>query len=209
MVYFRALLNSMLVSFPRCLSRLTERFKDRENRFGSYENKRWQWSERELQDFLSEILTNETKNLPVVIFVDALDECGEDHAKSLLAYFNDLMKGVEREEGQVKICFSSRYYPILGHNTIPAISVEGRNDEDIRSVVHERLKEIDLDKMRQQIEEKIMSKAQGGFQWAVLVTGGVIDEYTRGVKAEKLNHGLATTPETLDKLYSLILSGHY
>lgn len=128
---FRELLNSMLENFPEYLSQLTARFEDREKRFGSYTAGRWAWTDKELQEFLSNVLVKGIKHQPIVIFIDALDECGEETAKSLLRYFRDLMEDVEREESQVKICISSRHYPILGVDTTPTISVEQRNHKDI------------------------------------------------------------------------------
>jgi hypothetical protein len=204
---FRTLLNSMLTFFPEYLSQLTERFEDREKRFGSYEANRWDWAEIELQEFVSKVLTKGTKTRPVVIFVDALDECGKDRAKSLLTYFKDLMDNIEYEEAQVKICFSSRHFPILGHDTISTVSVEERNDKDIRLVIQNRLKEVQPEAKRQQIEKEILLKAQGGFQWAVLVTAIIIDRDAIGIHARKLLELLTSIPEDLDELYTAILSG--
>ncbi|GFF32144.1 isoform Er14 of ankyrin-1 [Aspergillus udagawae] len=204
---FRALLNSMLKSFPTYLSELTVRFEDREKRFGSYEEGRWTWTEKELQEFLFRVLTKGTKAHPVVIFVDALDEAGKDAARSLLAYFRDMMKDIEREEGLVKICVSSRHYPILGHDIFPSISVEERNDQDIRLTIRDKLENVQPDTKRQQIEKEILLKAQGGFQWAVLVCDMVIEENDNGTKAEKLQEKLLAIPEDLDELYSDILGG--
>lgn len=202
---FRALLNSMLKSFPIYLSELTVMFEDREKRFGSYEEGRWTWAEKELQEFLSRVLTEGTKARPVVIFVDALDEAGRDAARSLLAYFRDMMKYIEREEGLVKICVSSRHYPILGLDNLPTISVEERNEQDIRLVIRNRLEQVQPDLKRQQIEKEILLKAQGGFQWAVLVCNMVIEENDNGTKADVLQEKLVTIPEALDELYASIL----
>lgn len=204
---FRTLLNSMLIYFPEYLYQLTERFNDQERRFGTYQEKRWTWTKEELQDFMSEVLTKGTRNRPVAIFVDALDECGECHAKYLLEYFKNLMNIVECEEAQVKICFSSRHFPLLGLDTISTIFVEERNDKDIRLVIRGRLKQIQPKAKREQIEKEILLKAQGGFQWAVLITSMVIDGNTIGIKAEKLHEIITTTPEALDELYATILSG--
>ncbi|KAL6819660.1 ankyrin repeat-containing domain protein [Trichoderma sp. SZMC 28015] len=204
---FRALLNSMLTSFPKYLSQLAERFNDYERRFGTYQENRWSWTEKELQDFMSEVLIKGTKNRPVTIFIDAIDECGEFHAKYLLEYFKSLMNNIEREDAQVKICFSSRHFPLLGLKTISTISVEERNDKDIRLVIRERLKQIEPKARRQQMEKEILLKAQGGFQWVVLITSMVIDGNTIGIKAEKLHEMIQTTPEALDELYTNILSG--
>ncbi|KAF7118670.1 hypothetical protein CNMCM5793_008208 [Aspergillus hiratsukae] len=202
---FRALLNGMLKSFPAYLSELTSQFDDREKRFGSYEEGRWTWAEKELQDFLFRVLTKGTKAHPIVIFVDALDEAGKDAGRALLTYFRDIMKEIEREEGQVKICVSSRHHPNLGLNMCPTISVEERNDQDIRLVIRGRLEKIQPDSKRQQIEKEILLKAQGGFQWAVLVCNMVIEENDNGTKAEKLLENLLTIPEALDELYADIL----
>ncbi|KAG7046926.1 hypothetical protein JMJ77_0015143 [Colletotrichum scovillei] len=203
---FRALLSSMLKSFPQHLSQLTERFKDRQARFGAYEENRWNWTERELQDFMSETLTKGTKKLPVVIFVDALDESGEDDAKSLLTYFKTLMDDIEREQAQVKICFSSRHYPILGYETMSAIHVEEKNDQDIRLVVRERLKEIQPVAKRQQLENEILMKAHGGFQWTILIVALILHGSAIGNRVESLHKRLTTIPEALDGLYADILS---
>ncbi|EAW19529.1 Ankyrin repeat protein [Aspergillus fischeri NRRL 181] len=202
---FRALLNTLLKSFPTYLSELTAQFEDREKRFGSYEENRWTWGEKELQEFLFRVLTKGTKAHPVVIFVDALDETGKDAARSLLSYFRDIMRDVERDEGLVKICVSSRHYPILGLDIFPTISVEERNDQDIRLVIRNRLEQVQPDSKRQQIEKEILLKAQGGFQWAVLVCNMVIEENDNGTKADILQEKLVTIPEALDELYASIM----
>jgi ankyrin repeat protein len=202
---YRALLNSMLENFPEYLSQLTTRFEDQEKRLGGYMAGRWEWDENELQEFLSIVLTKGAKHQRVVIFVDALDECGEGPAKALLAYFKDLMQDVERQEAQVKICFSSRHYPILGLETVPTVSVERRNDKDIQWYIHERLKDMRPIAKRQQIGKEIFLKAQGGFQWVFLVTEIVISGSLKGIQAEKLREKLVSTPEALFELYGTIL----
>ncbi|KAH8696893.1 hypothetical protein GQ44DRAFT_119407 [Phaeosphaeriaceae sp. PMI808] len=199
---YRALLNSMLEYFPQYLSQLTEMFEDRQKRLGAYTAERWEWTDKELQDFLFDVLTAGSKHQPVVIFIDALDECGEGGAKSLLTYFKDLMEDVESKGSQVKICVSSRHYPILGVNTIPTISVEERNHEDIRLVIQRRLREIEPRRERNQIQEAILSRAQGGFQWAVLVTSLVLDGNATGQKVDKLLEKTQSLPQALGPRYS-------
>ncbi|ETS75921.1 hypothetical protein PFICI_12865 [Pestalotiopsis fici W106-1] len=201
----RALLSSILEHFPADLSRVTQRFKDYQRQFGSYVEGRWDWTQKELEDFMSYTLTKGTMSPATVIFIDALDECGENYARGLFAYFKNLMEVVERKGGQVKICISSRHYPILGLNTIPTISVEERNDTDIRFVVQELLREIQPRAKRQEVEKQILLKAQGGFLWAILVTQRVIHNSIIGTKNKKLFEQLTVTPETLNELYTDIL----
>ncbi|UQC83602.1 uncharacterized protein CLUP02_09096 [Colletotrichum lupini] len=118
-----------------------------------------------------------------------------------------LMDDIEREKALVKICFSSRHYPILGCETMSTIHVEEKNDEDIRLVVRERLKEIQPVAKRQQLENEILMKAHGGFQWAILIVAAILHGSAIGTSVESLHKRLTTIPEALDGLYASILSG--
>ncbi|RBA15607.1 hypothetical protein FPRO05_12214 [Fusarium proliferatum] len=204
---FRALLNSLLMSFPKYLAELTEVFQDKEKRYGSYDQKNgWRWNEKELEKFLSRLLIEGTKEIPVVIFIDALDECGE-HAKSLLLFLKSLVENAERQGSMVKICFSSRHFPILGHETMARVYVEERNDQDIRLVIGGRLKEVQPVERRREIKKEILLKAHGGFQWAILITNMVLEEDVAGARTEDLLNIISTTPPDLDELYDVILRG--
>ncbi|KAF5538071.1 ankyrin protein 3 [Fusarium phyllophilum] len=204
---FRALLNSLLISFPKYLTELTEVFQDKQKRYGSYEQKNgWKWSEKELEKFLYRLLIEGTKDMPVVIFIDALDECG-DHAKSLLVSLKSLAETAEQEGSLIRICFSSRHFPILGHETMARVYVEEKNDQDIRLVIEDRLKEIKPIERRRQIEKEILSNAHGGFQWAILITNMVLEEDMAGARTEDLLNTISTTPPDLDDLYDVILRG--
>ncbi|KAJ4075946.1 hypothetical protein NW756_013071 [Fusarium oxysporum] len=205
---FRALLNSLLRSFSTHLAELTDRFQDQQQRYGSYEQKGgWRWNETELEKLLARLLAKGTKDHPVVLFVDALDECGEEDAKRLLTYFKDIIDDAEREGSLVKICFSSRHFPILGHETISNIYVEQRNDKDIRLVVESQLRDIKPDGKRQQIENEISLKAHGGFQWAVLITRMIREEDATGGRTEDLLNMISSIPQGLNELYGFILKG--
>ncbi|WZH45846.1 Ankyrin protein 3 [Fusarium acuminatum] len=204
----RGLLNSLLVSFPTYLTELTERFQDQQKRYGSYEQKNgWCWNEKELEKLLFRLLIKGTKDQPVVIFVDALDECGEEHAKSILGFFKRLMEIAEREGSSVKICFSSRHFPILGHEIMLRVYVEEKNDKDIRVVVEGQLREIQPDERRHRIENEILLKAHGGFQWAILITKMILNEDAIAARTEDLLSMISSIPPDLDKLYSIILNG--
>ncbi|RKL10114.1 hypothetical protein BFJ68_g8729 [Fusarium oxysporum] len=205
---FRALLNSLLLSFPTYLAQLTEVFQDKQKRYGSYEQKNgWQWNEKELERFLSRLLIEGAKEKEVVIFIDALDECGEEDAKRLLVSLKSLAGNAKQEASLVRICFSSRHFPILGHETMARVYVEEKNDQDIRLVIEGRLKELQPVEKRRQIEKEIILKAHGGFQWAMLITNMILDEDATGARTENLLNMISTTPPDLDDLYDFILRG--
>jgi hypothetical protein len=202
---FRGLLNCLLEAFPSHLAELTNLFEDREKRKGSYKENRWSWTENELQSSLSRILSNEM-NVSLVLFIDALDELGEVSARRLLRYFIEIMENVKRETAHVKICFSSGHYPILGHHTIPTICVDERNTEDIRWLVSNQLREIGKEADHEQLVTEILSKAQGTFQWAVLMCDRMIKESIICDNPEYLRSIITATPHALHELYANILA---
>jgi ankyrin repeat protein len=203
---YRALLASMLEHFPEDLTHLAVKFAEKEKRYGRFSERRWEWTEKELQALLSSVLAKGTQCQPVVVFIDALDECGEAPAKSLLAYFKDLTSQVESGDARFRICLSSRHYPILSLDTIPSVQVEQRNNQDIRRYIHMKLRDIRPKSKREQIKTEILSKSHGGFQWAILVTRTVLDRNLIGIKAEKLLEELNSCPQTLGEIYEAIFN---
>jgi hypothetical protein len=204
---FRALLASLLEYFPEHLTQLVAKFAEKEKRYGGFAGCRWEWTENELKEVLSNVLVKGTHCQPVVIFIDALDECGEGPAKGLLAYFEDLTYQAESEHAHFRGCLSSRHYPILALDTIPSVQVEKMNGQDIQWYVRKQLRDIRPVSKRDQIEAEILSKSNGGFQWVFLVTSTIIDKNLTGIRAEKLLEGLATCPQTLSKTYETIFDG--
>ncbi|KAF2995333.1 Ankyrin repeat domain-containing protein 44 [Curvularia kusanoi] len=177
-------------------------FEDRNQRYGNYEAGRWEWNVNELRDLLSQVLIGYSSEKPVIIFIDALDECGEEIAKDLLTYFNEQ---AAHENAQVKVCISSRHYPVIGLENSPAVYMEERNAADISWYVRDRLKDIQSASKRDLFEQSILRKAEGGFQWAFLVTGIMIDGNMKGAKVDKLQSKLASCPGGLGELYAAIL----
>ncbi|KAI4940877.1 hypothetical protein J4E91_011134 [Alternaria rosae] len=204
---FRALLASLFEYFPEHLTQLVAKFAEKEKRYGGFAGRRWEWTENELKEVLSNVLVKGTHFQPVVIFIDALDECGEGPAKSLLAYFKDLTYQTESEQSHFRGCLSSRHYPILALDTIPSVQVEKMNGRDMQWYVRKQLRDIRPESKRDQIEAEILSRSNGGFQWVFLVTSTIIDKNLTGIRAEKLLEGLATCPQTLSKTYETIFDG--
>lgn len=200
---FRALLNSLLGHFPAYLSKLSETFEDREKRFGTYMADRWSWASKELQGFLEDLLVHHTQGQQITIFIDALDECGEGPARKLMACLSDLTRRASNQQSNVKFCLSSRHYPILSIDDFPSISVDEKNTKDIAWFVIDRTRTIKPTLRRQRVQEEIMSKAQGGFQWVLLVTELVIE---RNLSGRNVLGQIASCPSTLRDMYASLLS---
>ncbi|XP_014561660.1 hypothetical protein COCVIDRAFT_22261 [Bipolaris victoriae FI3] len=201
---FRALLSSILEHFPENLARLAANYTEKEKRYG---RDAWEWTDTELKEALYNIVSEATHHQRLVVFIDALDECGEDPAKSLLEYLKGLTYQAKSRHAKFRVCLSSRHYPILALDTIPSVQVEKMNCQDIQWYVRERLKEITPAPKREQIHAEILSKSNGGSQWVLLVTRGIIDKTLIGTKVEKLLEEIANCPETLSEMYETILRG--
>lgn len=199
----RALLNSILEHYPEFLCQLTKDFENRNERYGDYNEGRWHWSVGELLHLLSRVLTVGTKRQPITIFIDALDECGEETARSLLNFFYEQ---THSEATRARICVSSRHYPILGLDSIPALAMEENNASDIIWYTQDRLKSIQCSHKRREIEAEILDKAHGAFQWVYLATEAVITGDLNGSKLDKLQLDLASCPGTLTERYAAILN---
>lgn len=202
---YRALLHGLIPHFDNVLSQATLSFVERESRYGSYSEGRWEWAEKELENFLLQVLTHTSAKQRVVIFIDALDECENDAPIKLLTCLKRFGESIEQQSSYAKICFSSRHYPILGQSHVPTIVVENENREDIRRVMEETLKVIESDEERQRVVDVILSKDDGVFQWAVLVADKAVKKYLKGFGVRGIEREIEKLPTELDSLYAGLL----
>ncbi|KAF3037360.1 hypothetical protein E8E12_006488 [Didymella heteroderae] len=200
---FRALLNSLLGYFPARLTKATATFTDREKRFGGYTDGRWTWTCKELQELLLETLLDNLHDRRITIFIDALDECGEVPARDLLDYFSNLSRKAEEQAVDIRLCLSSRHYPVLGLDECPTISVEQKNTEDVEWYVKDRLRSIGSLPKRKRLQDELLTKASGGFQWVYLVTEALI---IRNLTGKSLVGAVASCPQSLGAMYAALLS---
>lgn len=96
------------------------------------ESRQWETSQlaHDFQFALGEVLKEER---PVYLYVDALNECGEDDARHLVETF-ERMTRIFRGKS-LHICFSSRHYPLLMLSDVDQICVEDHNQGDIKEYV--------------------------------------------------------------------------
>lgn len=206
---FRSLLNQILPQFPEVLQKFSGLHQEHIQERG----KRWEWGGSELRDFFISNLPAASKARPIVIFVDALDEAFDEPGRpmdsELAHFFVRLMTEVEKHDGRLKICFSSRHYPgviNMDLGNARSISVDDENDDDIRSAVSDRLKNVDLpDDRRQILEQEIVSRANGIFQWAMLVTRDVFQKCRARENFSVICQSIKKTPYSLHSLYADIL----
>lgn len=146
---------------------------------------------------------------PLTIFVDALDEMGEERAMQLISDFRKVMQHSSSALQGLKVCFSCRYYPILLEDCTSAIAVQSENMPDIDTFIdsHDALCSMDP-AQRNLVGRVIRDRANGIFQWVSLVLGYVANMRRKRKPDSALIAKIKHVPADLQGLYkSLILDG--
>ncbi|KAE8447059.1 hypothetical protein EG329_011194 [Mollisiaceae sp. DMI_Dod_QoI] len=170
--------------------------------------KAWEWQVPELRDLFTSILTSAAGNgvgraggkgreQEVLVFIDALDESlsanGTKGAKELLDYFHDLSERIGKDQKGVKICVSSRHYPIvspLSDKSI-VINMEVENSRDIAAFISYQLRlgvetwAREDEQEKRDLEEALVNKAAGVFLWARLRVEKIVKGLNDGLYSLK------------------------
>ncbi|KAG9662227.1 hypothetical protein KCU64_g2090, partial [Aureobasidium melanogenum] len=168
---FRALLHQIVEKVPQLNEDLENKFRARCKTQGSH-GSAWIWTESELRKFTKDYLLSPCHDLKMLIFVDALDECGEDSAQELLDFFQSVVTASEAHSySRLKICVSSRHYPLVRSDFSYEIVVDGENLEDIRTYVAEKLSSFRrntrrYDELLSSIASELERSSSGAFWWS-------------------------------------------
>ncbi|KAI0103226.1 ankyrin repeat-containing domain protein [Nemania sp. FL0031] len=204
--FCRSLLHQLLSKSPGAFSSLIDTYVEREKNIGKA-GQRWEWDENELWGFLERGLPNILNSFPVVLFVDALDECDEEVSINLVNDFLTLLEAQEKSPSGFRICFSCRHYPILEpeyrSNNGLTISVEDGNSADIKKYVEKRLSDLPPD--HRDYVSLIVLRARGIFLWAHLVVKKVLYLRSRKRGRREIEQEIGKIPQDLDKLYRRLI----
>ncbi|KAK7973104.1 hypothetical protein PG988_007238 [Apiospora saccharicola] len=164
------------------------------------------WS-LELLKSLFEQAVQSLAGIPVVCFVDALDECPETEVREMVSSFSHLGQLAVSGGYEFKVCFSSRHYPHITINKKIELVLEEHegHGDDISLYVASELN-IGESKLADEIRQTIQTKSSGIFMWVVLVVQILNKEYDSG-NVHKLRRRLKEIPEDLHDLFRDILTG--
>ncbi|THW47898.1 hypothetical protein D6D21_03159 [Aureobasidium pullulans] len=168
---------------------------------------RWDWTEPELQNFLKEYLLRFSSDLDVAVFVDAIDECGEDSALTLLEFLHDISNHPVMPKGAtLKVCVSSRHYPVIRSDIRYVVNVDDHNMADIETYVSHKLQFIRQEREKyNSLVSAIVLKASNIFQWTVLIVSKVTRLLARKHSLRSILQDLEETPQELYLLYRQIV----
>ncbi|KAK3946213.1 hypothetical protein QBC46DRAFT_454871 [Diplogelasinospora grovesii] len=171
---FRSLLHQLLSQVPDALPDLVATFQQRCETVGT-PGEKWQWHLNELQRFFESSLPKVLETRPLWLFVDALDECGEESAVKLAEDFKSLLQRLPSSGlKQFRICFTCRHYPILYLHSVFEVCVEKENRQDISTFVQDKLSSFSR-RTSSTIPELITNRAEGVFMWACHMVKQVLD----------------------------------
>ena len=206
---FRSLLHQLLQQEPNSLSLLTSIFQKRCRTEGAH-GKKWTWQTGELRGLFKTCVKDAAKSQPLRVYVDALDEAGEETARELVACFTQLVTEASRS-GLLSVCFSCRHYPLVAFPNAGKdgliIRVEDENRGDIAAYVRYKLHDrISDNKQLKVLKETIVDKASGVFQWVVLVIQAIARLLDQGKNMKSAEKKLEELPTALDNLYADLLN---
>ncbi|KAF5013622.1 hypothetical protein FDECE_383 [Fusarium decemcellulare] len=189
---FRALLHNLLDQVPDTLQNLVASFE----RHGEK-----QWHIRELQAHFKSSLLEVLKTRPVCLFVDALDECGQENAVQLVEDFESMFQTPSSNNlKQFRVCFTCRHYPILNLDSAFEVCVEEENRSDISTFLQNKLSSFRR-RTSSSIPGLIEKRADGVFLWAWLMVKEVLALERSGAGPKQIQDKIWLVPQKLDTLY--------
>lgn len=161
------------------------------------------WQDQVLQQTLMHAV-RKLGQRSMTIFVDALDECNQSQAESMISFFEELCHCATEERVGLKICFSSRYYPTMIIQKGIEVNLEDTigHADDIRQFIKSRLR-LRKSKHVESLRSEILQKSSGIFLWVVLVLD--ILNSDKSMPMRKAREHLKCIPPGLNDLFTMIL----
>ena len=205
----RSLLYQLLQQAPEVRLLAGTLYKEKHRTEGKSSNE-WEWKFDELQNLFDRCVGGVARYHSVQLFIDGLDECGEENARYLMAFFHRLMIRSSNHKGGIRLCFSSRHYPVIALNHGLSIRIEDENTADITSYVQNELGQY-LRKFSevQEISDDIVRHASGTFSWVNIAVSATVQKWQQGASAKSIRRSLQEVPAELDELYDQILRWPY
>jgi ankyrin repeat protein len=193
---YRSMLFQILEGIPKLRTDLATPHSTREKQ---------NWTLETLQDLFRQAVLC-LQDEPLICIVDGLDECKDQQEVRCAMYFlRNLTISAQNLHLSFGICLASRHYPSM---TIPfsqEIIVESlkAHAEGIETYILDNLI-VSPEAVRERLRHGIQRKANGVFQWVVLVVDLLNKKSESGTTHTQLEASLRKIPEDLNNLFSSI-----
>ncbi|PKK43747.1 hypothetical protein CI102_12484, partial [Trichoderma harzianum] len=159
-----------------------------------------------LRSLLFQLLEHEPQipkcqSRPLLLIIDALDECSELDVQKVAEFLEDLSKNAVNSGITLNVCLSSRHFPSIRFKKYQQLVLEKekQHDEDIIKYISSNLNKKDED-----IEEAIRKKSSGIFMWVVLVIRLLNRAHENG-RVEAMKNVLDEMPNELEEMFAMLL----
>ena len=144
---------------------------------------------------------------PLVLMIDALDECEPQEIRTLVYFLNSLAASTGPDSVSFNICLASRHYPNVSIRLCENFILETHDahTQDIYKYVQENL-HVELETHRHALLEPIMQRSWGVFMWIVLVIRRLNERFEEGATLQRLLSEVYALPGDLDALIQKISS---
>ncbi|KAM0550171.1 hypothetical protein ACHAPJ_009019 [Fusarium lateritium] len=168
-------------------------------------NENHNWSVESLKEIFEQAVQS-LADSPLIMFIDALDECDEADIRDMVSFFEDLGNLAVSAGTIFQVCLASRHYPHITISSKIELVLEGQegHEQDIISYLDSELK-IGNTKAANDIRADLKEKASGIFMWVVLVVGILQREHDHG-RNHTLKQKLQEIPRDLHELFRDILT---
>ncbi|KAF5984285.1 ankyrin repeat-containing protein [Fusarium coicis] len=199
---YYSLLCQMESQIPQALEAMETRVRQIHTQLDTYDER---WGTSELRSYTRTSIWKALETHPIILFVDALDECGQKSAKQLAEEFNPLLHWPSSKcLKHFRICFTCRHYPAVNIDAGYEICVDRENAGDISLFVESKLRPFQ-EQTGSRISESISQHAEGVFLWASLVVGKVLSLDRDRLETAMIKSEVRQVPQSLETLYSEIL----
>ncbi len=159
----------------------------------------WSWHENQLQKFFKSYVVDTARIHHMRIYIDPLDECGQDIAVDLVEFFR-------RFTAPISICFSFRHYRSVALEAGNELCVEDQNELDIRVYIQDKSEaHIQRSNIAEAILSEIVSRSRGSLQWVVLVMPQILKAHKGRKSLAPIQRIVRNTPAELNELFTQLL----
>lgn len=140
------------------------------------------------------------------LFIDALDECSDDDVADMVSFFEELGERAAGHDLNLRICFSSRYYPTIFVERGFEIKLDEEEEHDLDIVRHIKSQlKLERSKQADALRNQILEKSAGIFLWVALVIP-ILNKACSSGKVDRFQKCLNDIPSGLHELFEMIVS---
>jgi hypothetical protein len=201
---FRSILHGLLIQLPDLMSDLVESYQNKRVAIGQA-NKDWYWYRGELEHIIETSIEAILEKCPISMFVDALDESGEDNAVQLVHFFQRLLSKCSGNKYPLSICTACRHFPLLPLKNGLTIPFDGEKKDDMMAYIKERFHLEGIATEMIELQHVLHERAGGVFLWAKLVVDLILPMLRSRANLQVVRKKIIELPAELEKLYTTIL----